>query len=143
MPKRATAISSTYSSWIRVIDNPNYRVPTMDNRQAFNARFIRENKDLVLSRGFLDRKDRVSLYLQELDGEYGAERMNEIARTGADPEAIRDSLTIDSTIAVRGNGFFIPIRSEDVRTLGIRKGDDIEVVVTVRQRKRSLNNLTT
>lgn len=48
---------------------------------------------------------------------------------------MRDEIVINSSVTKVGNGWFIPIRTADKDLLGIDKGDDIEVRITVRGRR--------
>lgn len=48
---------------------------------------------------------------------------------------MRDQIIINSTIKKRGNGFFLPITKKEVDILEIHEGDDLEIIVTVKERK--------
>ena len=48
---------------------------------------------------------------------------------------MRDQLTTNTTIKVRGNGWCLPITKLEKDILGIEDGDDLEITIKVMERK--------
>jgi len=50
---------------------------------------------------------------------------------------MRDRIVLNTTIAQFGNSFCIPISKKEVELIGASIGDDLEVTVTVMERKKN------
>lgn len=90
---------------------------------------IKDHAAEILSGAYKEGTDAISVFLQDLDSEYGPSRLRDVARLGYDPIGETEAVTFSTTLKPIGNGYHILISKKDARALGIGPGDNVEVTI--------------